>query len=270
MSEQDKERAVREVIQTKDASLVLRIPRDGFDVTALKMTEENKVKGNQTLLTEKSKVLQEALQAADIQELPYQESITYLDSRRASGYFSEELKYIGERLDIEVGIAITPPKKRGKKTFSDILVYCEIDGVKFRILSIDERSPLYKSPDEPQKLTELKNEINKIFVPSKMIMIGRRIYLLMPIIEKMEHPKKIAPEELDDFVSRLQSSRVTPQVDLGMTEEEAAESNLALVDGRIYISDAGDLLNGEWDSGSQDEVIEEYRDILSKRISNTT
>lgn len=92
----------------------------------------------------------------------------------------------------------------------------------------------------------------------------------MPVIVELKPLVHLTEEQYGDFMTRLESSRVTPSADIGPlgsnTDSSDEENNMAVREGRLYVVDAGDILQGGWNAPNKTETIAGLATLLQTRV----
>lgn len=236
-----------------DHSTCFRIPRDGFDVPILAVQEHSEGRKPMVIRTQLSGEIKKLLQQRGLDRIP-KGQLYFLKATHEDTEFSETLKRFAVETKAQVGLVVAD---------GNTMPFCEINGEKFRILKIPNK---FKDIDTK----ELEIEINKIFIPSKIVQVGDTQFLFMPLIEYIELIDTVTEEESESFLARLQSCKISPSLDLGMandpTGKQLPESNMARHKGQLYLCDAGDLLHGKWGEEQNPENLEYAREELRKRL----
>jgi hypothetical protein len=178
---------------------------------------------------------------------------------------SADLRTLGRSLGSEVGAALLGPVHNPKQDrwYVSIMPYARLDGVAFRTLGV---GPSLEAATRPLSDREFEDELNAIFVPSRVMTIEGMRRVFMPIQEEPSFLGRISAGQLEDFLGRLRRSKISPNLDLSPNPLEE-EDNIMRVGGRLYSCDAGDVLSaGVFMERRLEENLSEIEALLRPRV----
>ncbi|GEM_PF-5088787 len=235
-------------VDVNDPNLWLRYPSDGADIELFP--------NQPRLLTKTSTEVKKILTERGIGTVEEGKNI-FIEYKPGDPLRTSTMNDIATVSD-KVGIRIlgsTEPTTGGK-IFQDVLPVTEIDGRQYRILKANEQW-LGKNPQQ------IEAELNQVFVPSRVVEVNNKQYVLMPIIENIDHPTGITKVEFDDFIGRLKSTGLNVDTfDIGGAGKDI---NMVRYNGKIYLSDAGDVIFSEFGKVTP-ERIQHAEEALSLKI----
>jgi hypothetical protein len=249
-------------VNLDDPLVGIRYPRDGVDISLFPSMDAGRM-----LLTDISAEVKKILGEKGIRKIADHEPV-FIEYPPGDPHATPAMESLRGQVD-KIGIMVIGtterlPEGAPYSVLLNVFPVAEVNGKRYRILGTKKASWAKEIP------AQIESELNEIFVPSEVRQADGRNYVFMPIIENIEHPTMISRAEYEDFMARLRKSNIQASLSdidaIDPSEQISEEINLVRYQGRLYLSDAGDVMQGEFGKPISKNELEECATTLRGRI----